>query len=447
MEVRYYLALCFVICGILPTSLLESIPTFSLTVAAKDRKVEVTFKNLPLLDGGTFILTSEEPKNCSYKASNIPSKLSCDNENVDVLYSFKPSPSSTYHKTNVTYKYTNAQEFNKSSSCHSVWAIYIDLNGIVVASTCLKVHPQWVNALLPNIGNKRWRDLIIPGTHDSGCYREVFEIPSIELPTTRYALTQDDTILGQLYQGARYLDIRPAYYKYLPYKWYVNHAITIQHPLELVMEQVVQFVNETGEPVIFGLKEFPIGFEDKQTHRDLVKFMVNYFGSRIVKPKGNNPWQSTLNELMVNMDERIILAYDDRSIVYEHSDILFPAVRQNWGNVRKWNELETYLKQVSQQDPLLVSFDKITNKQTIKFNFRRLSNDPVADMAELTATGLDVMLDKLGGLRKMADDVNLNLCDLYENELHPRANIIAVDFIKGTRVTEIAVLFNKLVSS
>lgn len=327
-----------------------------LTVAAKDRKVEVIFKNLPLAEEGTFILTSEEPKNCSYKISDIPSKWICNNQDV-VLYSFKPSPSSTYHKTNVNYKYTNAQELNKSSRCHSVWALFIDPNGIVVASTCLTLHPQWVNDLLPKIGNKRFRDLIIPGTHDSGCYREAFEIPSIELPITRYALTQDHTILGQLYQGARYLDIRPAYYKYLTYKWYVNHGITIQHPLKLVMEQVVQFVNETGEPVIFGLKEFPIGFDDKNTHRDLVKFMVDFFGKRIVKPKDYyNPWQSTLNELMANKDERIILAYDDRSIVNEHSDILFPAVRQNWGNVRKWKDLERYLKQVSQQDPMLVNF-------------------------------------------------------------------------------------------
>lgn len=86
----------------------------------------------------------------------------------------------------------------------------------------------------------------------------------------------------------------------------------------------------------------------------------------------------------------------------------------------------------------------ISDKITIEINFRRLSNYPVADMAELTANELDVVFDRLGGLRKMADNVNLNLCDLYENELHALANIIAVDFIGGTRVTEIAIFFNGL---
>lgn len=65
-------------------------------------------------------------------------------------------------------------------------------------------------------------------------------------------------------------------------------------------------------------------------------------------------------------------------------------------------------------------------------------------MAELTPNELDVLLDRLGGLRKMADDVNLNACDLYENELYFKANIIAVDFIKGSRITEMAVFLNRL---
>lgn len=344
MEVSYYLAVCTLFC-VLCVSFSESIPIFSLTVTAKERKVEVTLKNLPLADGGTVYFTSKDPENCQYNSS----EWIC--EGVDVLYNFKASPSSTYHKTNITYKYTNAQEYDKTSKCHSVWAVYVNNSGEVIASTCLMVYPNWVNDLLPIIGNKRFRDLIIPGTHDSACYREGFEIPSIELPFTRYALTQDDNILGQLYRGPRYLDIRPSYYKYLPYQWYVNHGITIQHPLKDVMEQVVQFVNETGEPVIFGLKEFPIGFDNIETHRKLVKFMVNYFGDKIIKPKSYNPWESTLNELMANQNERIILAYDQRTIVNEHSDVLFPAVRQNWGNVRKWKELEQYLRKVSTQDP------------------------------------------------------------------------------------------------
>uniref|UniRef100_T1GM27 Phosphatidylinositol-specific phospholipase C X domain-containing protein n=1 Tax=Megaselia scalaris TaxID=36166 RepID=T1GM27_MEGSC len=190
-------------------------------------------------------------------------------------------------------------EFNKSSRCHSVWAVYLNSSGRIVASTCLMVHPRWLNNLLPNIGFRRFRDLIIPGTHDSASYKEGFEIPQVELPVTRYSLTQDDTILGQLYQGARYLDIRPSFYKNLPNKWYVNHGITIQQTLDNVMDQVKKFVNETGEPVIFGLKEFPVGFNTIDIHRNLVQYMESYFGNYIFKPKDmDEPWKFTLNDIL-----------------------------------------------------------------------------------------------------------------------------------------------------
>lgn len=350
MEVSHFLAAFICFLGLVSTSLSHTIPRFSLTVAAKDRKVEVTHIGVPTSDRDTIILTANEPSHCLSESL----RWTCSNGDVEVLYSFSPSPSATYHKSSVVYKYTDAHEFDKNSRCHSVWAVYLNSNGDVVASTCLMVYPTWMNDLLPNIGGKRIRDLIIPGTHDSGSYREAYEIPSKELPTTKYSLCQDDTIRGQLYQGARYLDIRPAFYKHMPYKWYVNHGITIQHPMKHVMEQVVQFVKETGELVIFGLKEFPQGFNDRDTHRDFVRFLVKHYGAYIVKPKGNNPWRSTLNELMDNPKERIILAYDDGHIVNEFSDVLFPAVHQNWGEVRKWKDLERYLREVSFQDPMSV---------------------------------------------------------------------------------------------
>lgn len=346
MEVSSLIAVFFAF-FILPTSFSESLPRFSLTVAARDRKVEVTYKGLNFTEDGVILLTSKEPKDCRFN-----SKWSCNNGSLEVLYNFHPDPSKSYEKTNVTFKYTNGSEFNKHSRCHSVWALYMNSSGRVIASTCIMAYPTWINDLLPNVGHRRFRDLIIPGTHDSASYKEGFDLPQIELPLTRYALTQDDTILGQLYQGARYLDIRPAYYKNLQHKWYVNHGVTIQQTLDHVMDQVITFVNETREPVIFGLKEFPIGFANSDVHRDLVRYMQFYFGNFTLKPLSDNPWKYFLNELLSSSEGRIILAYDDRMIVEEFPDILFPAVKQNWGDVRKWNALEQYLRVVSLQDPL-----------------------------------------------------------------------------------------------
>ena len=63
-------------------------------------------------------------------------------------------------------------------------------------------------------------------------------------------------------------------------------------------------------------------------------------------------------------------------------------------------------------------------------------------MAELTPRAIDI-LNPYGSLRHMADKVNLRLSNLYDAELLPKSNIISVDFLRGTRIVEIALKHNK----
>lgn len=74
--------------------------------------------------------------------------------------------------------------------------------------------------------------------------------------------------------------------------------------------------------------------------------------------------------------------------------------------------------------------------------FRRSSLYPNSDMAELTPSTMDVLINRDKGLAKMADNVNLRVSNLYENRLFKVANIISVDFIRGSRIVELALKFN-----
>lgn len=64
-------------------------------------------------------------------------------------------------------------------------------------------------------------------------------------------------------------------------------------------------------------------------------------------------------------------------------------------------------------------------------------------MAELTPETWDVILDKHGGLRKMADNVNWRISQLYQNELGHQVNIVAADFIRGTTLIDSAIEQNR----
>lgn len=63
-------------------------------------------------------------------------------------------------------------------------------------------------------------------------------------------------------------------------------------------------------------------------------------------------------------------------------------------------------------------------------------------MAELTPTAWDVFSDKLSGLRQMADNANREVSRWYLEEWSHLANIVAVDFVRGTNLMETSLMVN-----
>ena len=74
---------------------------------------------------------------------------------------------------------------------------------------CLKIRPTWMWDHQQQLSSLSLWSLFIPGTHNSACYkgsltrRDTF---------SRYLLTQDTSVWGQLVHGIRYLDVRIGYY-------------------------------------------------------------------------------------------------------------------------------------------------------------------------------------------------------------------------------------------
>lgn len=63
-------------------------------------------------------------------------------------------------------------------------------------------------------------------------------------------------------------------------------------------------------------------------------------------------------------------------------------------------------------------------------------------MAELTPTAWDVFSDKFSGLRQMADNANREVSRWYIEEWTNEANIVAVDFVRGTNIMETSLIAN-----
>ncbi|KAI8125119.1 PI-PLC X domain-containing protein 1 [Lucilia cuprina] len=440
-----------------------------LTISAQKRYLEISWKNAPAHEDDRIILTSEEPVSFQklkwipteqppmaefkttesnkieeqegsgdgfkqnpitttttespYKAKDIHYWISNNGTNP-IVAALVPSASSLWFTTGVPFDYNLSRNVTYETTSYGYWASYVrGSDGAILASTSLRAYPKWMNEMRSIVGGLRFRDLFIPGSHDSGSYRVNFDPLAKETLVTKYSLTQDDDILGQLMHGIRYLDIRVGYYRNTPELFFINHGITRQRPLIDVIDEVKEFVEKTNEIVIFGLKEFPIGFGKNLTvHHKLVGFLKNHFGDLIVHP--SITWRGTLNDIWLRK-QNVILAYDLYSVVNIYPHLLFGSVEQRWGNVQTWSNLERYLRTINGQD------------------ISRLSSRPVADMAELTPKTWDVIVNKYGGLRKMADRINWRVSQLYMNELGDNANIVAVDFYRGTTIVETALDYNR----
>lgn len=64
-------------------------------------------------------------------------------------------------------------------------------------------------------------------------------------------------------------------------------------------------------------------------------------------------------------------------------------------------------------------------------------------MAEITPTTWDIITDRFGGLRQIADQSNRHISKWYLNDWGLSANVVAVDFYRGTNLVETAIYYNQ----
>lgn len=275
-----------------------------LTISAQKRFLEISWRNAPAHEDDRIMLTSEEPvtfekikwvptdrpqvaefkdpepaieqdllrasgqgntrstiatSESPYKARDIHYWTSNNGSNP-IVAALVPTSTALWFTTGVPFDYALSRNITYDTCAYGYWASYVrGIDGLIMASTSLRAYPKWMNDMRAIVGGFRFRDLFIPGSHDSGSYRVNFDPLAKETLVTKYSLTQDDDIMGQLMHGIRYLDIRVGYYRNTAEMFFVNHGITKQRPLIEVIDQVKEFVQKTNEIVIFGLKEFPVG--------------------------------------------------------------------------------------------------------------------------------------------------------------------------------------------
>ncbi|XP_012232583.1 PI-PLC X domain-containing protein 3 isoform X2 [Linepithema humile] len=350
-----------------------------------------------------------------------------------------------YYRTNITvgrpplpggWNTKNGNTTLPGQHCLDYYAVLYK-DGDISSSSCLQIWPTWMYDLRREIGMLPIGSLMIPGTHNSGCYKHGDSTRQDAFQ--QYLMTQDRDVWTQLVHGIRYLDIRVGYYPSISNgttfdeegnnvsRFWVNHDILRMTPLSEILRDVRNFLDAArGEVVIMDFHRFPVGFEDMPNrHRKLVDILSQVFEGLILKPdRGIEGLGPTLNDIWTS-GKRLIICYNNKHVVNEY-DWLWPPLTQAWGNQQTAEGLFEYL-----------------NEEISGSKRRRNSENPLwAVMAELTPYALDLFFNLSGGLRQMADSVNRNLTVKFQEEWWKETNIVATDFFLGNDLISVSRMSN-----
>ena len=162
-------------------------------------------------------------------------------------------------------------------------------------------------------GDRLLHQLVIPGTHDAGCYLNHHN------PVSYMSQTQDLTIAQQLDHGIRYLDLRPARYwaitrrrwEYWTYHGPSNTNLPTYYGGRLdtaagILQEIAQFMHDhrgDQELVILNFSHYR-GF-DQNVHADFINLIQDYLWDFLVPhtQNGINIGATTYNNLLIEPED------------------------------------------------------------------------------------------------------------------------------------------------
>lgn len=306
----------------------------------------------------------------------------------------------------------------RNDPCLGYWIAYRDRSGSILSSSCLQIHPFWMQLNSRYLQNLTLPEIMIPGSHDSGS----FYFHREREPLSKYKYAQEETIFNQLVYGLRYFDLRIGYYRKTKAKYYINHNfLRTQHSVRSVLRQVHDFITATKEIVILDFHRFPHGFKSDSIHRKLMDFIISTFQSELIPYKDS--YENATFSSLWEENKRVLVSYDSPVRDTYYSQYLWPSIYRAWGNKQRPKDLRQY-------------FEEVFKKPTPKGLW--------ASMAELTPNARTIVMHPETGLRVFAEEINRNVTHWFRDLYWHKANIVATDYFMGNDIINVAIEVNKI---
>ena len=224
---------------------------------------------------------------------------------------------------------------------------------------------SWMADSAAGIGDVQLKDLVIPGTHDSGSYacsatstlapeqdipqwvNAVWLLPGIGgvlgaagmVIIARWARAQGHDIGTQLAAGIRYLDLRVVRDGS---GYYTCHSLYSANMTE-VIDQIRQFIEKNPKEIVILDFNHLYNMVSPEQHAPLIDAMIAAFGSKMA------PSTMSATNLVSDFwraDYQIIALYDNADCVKRHFPKLWPQskISSPWPETASLSELKTALE-------------------------------------------------------------------------------------------------------
>ncbi len=169
----------------------------------------------------------------------------------------------------------------------------------------------WMKNNWAFIKDKRYDQLVIPGTHDSGTYKLGWGTGQDT------AKTQINSIGDQLKDGIRYFDLRVREAAHWgcadPTVWWIYHNWD-SYRLVTAMDEIKAFLNNPGnenEVIILDFQDTKIVYDDERARDVLLKSIQDQLGAYLAKDEPGWSWQKASMAELVSKNKRVIVLLEN----------------------------------------------------------------------------------------------------------------------------------------
>lgn len=292
---------------------------------------------------------------------------------------------------------------------------------------------NWMEQIAPFIADLKINDIMIPGSHDSGCYNSASFLGKPWVKTQNYSITQ------QLKSGVRYFDLRFAYFEGKIPAFKISHDVwNTDVPLEDVTTALKDFLEKNPkEVVVLKLSHFR-DFND-DAHQKFAKYFISdsQLGKFMVQKSpdaiaNNNATSNLTMSQMWNLNQRLLVITDNEQLtaIEKESDLISKlwsedCMTSKWCNTLEVKELEQKCSEVVNADhAFLWALELILTPDT-------------EYVVKNYLTG--------GSVEKLSEEVNPYVKQwLYQKpDWRNKVNLFVVDFFQSPDWINIAIKANK----